>query len=697
MDLLILLVERHRQLVFRADIVKRLWDPGVFVDVEMGVNTAIRKLRQALGDSRESPAFVETISGKGYRFIAHVEAVSYGAAVVARPAISPASPAAVPDGPQPPPSPEPQPLPQVMPPEPPPPQPTLPPKPQRWKYAAAAIVVVALASAALYWVYRPRIPVVTGIRQLTHTGHHKTFMGYHQVVTDGTRVYFDEFHEGTSYIAQVSTKGGEVSYLDTSLIQHSCIAGISSDGSELLLIAQSFTPENQFWVFPLPNGPARKLPGMFQWMQYIPASDQYVYVSDGQLVAENRDSTDARRLMPLPKGFSLNSANSSFSISPDGKRTRFSTGGDKMWESQLDGSGLHRFLPEHKELMCCGSWSPDGKIFAFASEDMERYDLWAVTERGFPFYRLVSPPVQLTNGPVQFRFSTFSKAGNQIFAMGETMHGELSVYDAKSREFRPYLNGISAGYIDFSRDGQWVTYVTYPEGTLWRSRADGSERMQLTLPPIGSILLPRWSPDGRFIAFMSWDNTYLERKIYIVPADGGAPLLLLSGDSQPTDPTWSPDGKSIAYGGAAQVESAEIHILNLETKQSRSIPGSQGMFSPRWSPDGRYIVAESSDAQKLLLYSFETDQWKELPYPPIPPLEGLGFPTWSHDSRYVYSECCGKVYRIRVPDGRPEAVADIEDMNLLSYYWFGLMADDRLLVLRDRGFDEFYALDLEYR
>jgi len=72
MDLLILLVERHRQLVWRADIVKRLWDPGVFVDVEMGVNTAIRKLRHALRDSKESPSFIETVSGKGYRFIAPV-------------------------------------------------------------------------------------------------------------------------------------------------------------------------------------------------------------------------------------------------------------------------------------------------------------------------------------------------------------------------------------------------------------------------------------------------------------------------------------------------------------------------------------------------------------------------------------------------------------------------------------------------
>jgi TolB-like protein/Tfp pilus assembly protein PilF len=78
MDLLILLVERRGQLVSRADIVKRLWNPGVFVDIEMGVHTAIRKLRQALRDSRESPAFVETISGKGYRFIAPVNSVLLG-------------------------------------------------------------------------------------------------------------------------------------------------------------------------------------------------------------------------------------------------------------------------------------------------------------------------------------------------------------------------------------------------------------------------------------------------------------------------------------------------------------------------------------------------------------------------------------------------------------------------------------------
>jgi TolB-like protein/DNA-binding winged helix-turn-helix (wHTH) protein/Flp pilus assembly protein TadD len=76
MDVLILLVERRRQLVSRADIVERLWGKDVFVDVETGVHTAIRKIRQALGDSISTPAFVETIPSKGYRFVADVEVVS---------------------------------------------------------------------------------------------------------------------------------------------------------------------------------------------------------------------------------------------------------------------------------------------------------------------------------------------------------------------------------------------------------------------------------------------------------------------------------------------------------------------------------------------------------------------------------------------------------------------------------------------
>jgi TolB-like protein/DNA-binding winged helix-turn-helix (wHTH) protein/Flp pilus assembly protein TadD len=86
MDLLVMLVERHGDLVTRADIVDRLWGKDVFVDVETGVHTAIRKIRQALRDSAEAPAFIETVPGRGYRFVARVDSVPSGSG-----ALTPAS------------------------------------------------------------------------------------------------------------------------------------------------------------------------------------------------------------------------------------------------------------------------------------------------------------------------------------------------------------------------------------------------------------------------------------------------------------------------------------------------------------------------------------------------------------------------------------------------------------------------------
>jgi Tol biopolymer transport system component len=84
--------------------------------------------------------------------------------------------------------------------------------------------------------------------------------------------------------------------------------------------------------------------------------------------------------------------------------------------------------------------------------------------------------------------------------VGLLAHGELSRYDVKSQQFSPFLGGISAESVSFSKDGQWVAYTAYPESTLWRSKADGSQRLQLTYPPMVA-LLPRWSPDGKQLAF----------------------------------------------------------------------------------------------------------------------------------------------------------------------------------------------------
>ncbi len=102
--LLMLLVERAGELVTREEIAARLWPEGTFVDFERGVNSAINRLRVALGDTAASPRYVETLARKGYRFVAPVERLGvdeaaelpgdggFGAKILARPEDLPAAP-----------------------------------------------------------------------------------------------------------------------------------------------------------------------------------------------------------------------------------------------------------------------------------------------------------------------------------------------------------------------------------------------------------------------------------------------------------------------------------------------------------------------------------------------------------------------------------------------------------------------------
>jgi Tol biopolymer transport system component len=174
-----------------------------------------------------------------------------------------------------------------------------------------------------------------------------------------------------------------------------------------------------------------------------------------------------------------------------------------------------------------------------------------------------------------------------------------------------------------------VSYVSLSEGTLWRSKVDGSERLQLTYPPSYAVN-PRWSPDGKNIVFFATD-TDKPPKIYAVSPEGGSPQQLMPDEPGPQlDPNWSPDGDKIVFSSGARDPASSIHILDLTTHQITTLQGSRGLFSPRWSPDGRYIAALSIDQRQLLLSDFRTQKWTEV-------AKGrLGWPGWSKDGQYLY-------------------------------------------------------------
>src|SRR5262249_57247652 len=157
---------------------------------------------------------------------------------------------------------------------------------------------------------------------------------------------------------------------------------------------------------------------------------------------------------------------------------------------------------------------------------------------------------------------------------------------------------------DCSKDGECVRYVTYREGYLWRSKGDGSRRLRLGSPPLRASL-PRWSPDGKKIAFTAL-MPGKPAKTYLVSAEGGSPQQLTPEERSEQDPGWSPDGKTLVFGS---VDTRTIHLLDLNTHEVSTLPGSEGMYSPRWSPDGRYIATVSTDAHRIMLFDLTSEKW----------------------------------------------------------------------------------------
>jgi WD40 repeat protein len=148
------------------------------------------------------------------------------------------------------------------------------------------------------------------------------------------------------------------------------------------------------------------------------------------------------------------------------------------------------------------------------------------------------------------------------------------------------------------------------------------------------------------------------------------------------------------YGGESGDAASTIRILDLASHKVSNLPDSQGLFSPRWSPNGRYILAFSADSAKLLLFDFQTQKWTELAKGP------MGWLNWSKDGLSVYVlhyKGRGAVLRIRISDHKTEQVADLNNFVTSGRYggWLGLAPDDSPLLLLDAGTQDLYALDWE--
>ncbi len=549
-----------------------------------------------------------------------------------------------------------------------------------------ALGTLLLAAAVLTYVLALPLPspVVSDYEQLTNDGASKFVAG-----TDGSRLYLQVRGPGlTRPIAQVSVNGGQVAPIPAPSVNTSVLS-VSPDGSELLVAEiHGYGGNGPLWALPILGGPPRRLDGAAGHDgAWSPDGKKLLYVNGGDLYLANADGTDPIRLAGV-SGYVAMPA-----WAPDGQSISFTivdstTATNHIWEISTGGKDLHLMFPSWKSDYgeCCGKWTPDGQYFLFESG----HQIWAARQVGGLWRRPGKNPVQLTAGTITYFNPLPSKDGKKLYAIGGFMRGEVVRYDAKSAQYARYFNGISAQDFAFSRDGKWVAYVSFPDGSLWRSKSDGTGKLQLTTPSLYAML-PQWSPDGSELAFCSMENGKPQR-IYTVSAEGGSPQVLMPGNTSPqSDPAWSPDGRTIAYSGVTGGPTA-IFTFNLETHQGSMVAGSKGFFSPRWSPDGRYLVAMPSDSSSLMLFDFTTQKWSSL-------LKGVvAYPCFSRDGRYVYflhRTQNPSIERVSIPEGKVEQAASLEGVQLTGDHgeWLGLTPDDSPLVLRDTGTFDVVSMD----
>jgi Tol biopolymer transport system component len=450
------------------------------------------------------------------------------------------------------------------------------------------------------------------------------------------------------------------------------------------------------WALPLPAGTPHRLGGLHGHHGTWSPDGQHILFADGHdLFVARTDGTEVRKLASL-SGFPW-----WLRWSPDGSRVRISVfdrehGSDSLWEIQSDGTQPHALLPDWNSPSqeCCGNWTPDGRYFVFQSTQNGKTQIWAIAEKRGLLRKTRSEPAELTTGPLSYFSPVASADGKKLFAIGSQQRGELARFNQKTQQFEPYLSGISEDGVDFSKDGQWVTYTSYPEGNLWRSKADGSERLQLTFPPV-QVGLPRWSSDGKQIVFTSFRRGR-GLKTFLVSVEGCAPQQLTAEGRNEGDPNWSPDGNLLVYWSSSSWPPGSdlaINILDLRTHKVSVLAGSEGLFSPHWSPDGRYVAAIKGNSPGSKLFDFKTKKWVELANLPT------AFPNWSRNGNYVYFHSSGSdaaLYRVRVSNHELERIVSLRGIRLTIGAigtWCGLAPDDSPLVLRDVGTQEIYALD----
>ena len=520
--------------------------------------------------------------------------------------------------------------------------------------------------------------------------------------TDGSRLYF----ESRGVPSEMAVSGGMIAPMPQ-VEPGMRLMDISTDGARVL----EWKPEvgddirrGSLWMASSLGGAPRRLGNYLvntpEWgaAAFSPDGQSIVFTDRRMLYAADADGGHVKKIWeaPLPVD--------GVCFSPDGRELTValwtSTNPSRLWRLKADGAGPHPLVPDWPadSEQWGAQWTPDGRHFIFSSDSQGPPNVYPnvyelVAPRWFEFWRKPTA-VRITGNQIPIVASAAARDSNHLFALGTPIQGAMQALDPRTGQLEPYLGGLSASEFAISPDRQWMAYAEFPTGNLWKSKIDGSQRIQLTNSGGGGI---RWSPDGKSLVYT---DGY---KLYLVSATGGAPEKLIPTGEHEVMPTWSPDGKSIffIYYNFTDQPQDGIFSVDLASRKVSAMPNTLGFEAPSWSPDGRYMVAIAQQPSRMMLYSANTGEWKELTQFHDP----AGHSTWSSDSKAIYMGMIkgnDGIYRIAVPDGKWTRVSDLGGTYSGLYTGGGgpafvsLTADGQPAMMAFTGVSQIYSLQWKH-
>jgi DNA-binding winged helix-turn-helix (wHTH) protein len=644
------LLEQAGQIVPREDLQRRLWPDGTFVDYEQSLNKAVNKLREALGDSADHPIYIETLARRGYRFVAPVEGDRR-----AKPVAKTAPPL------------------------------------RRVVLLTVGGFVLAIALGTGFWPMD--VPQVERVVQLTNDTTLKVGIG--RLISNGTRVLYCDGKD----VWSVPASGGEPKRLSLPFLQNAMVKVLAdySPTRQQILLGSLFTGKSnavELWLAGTEGEAPHKIAEVKPPFRaaLAPDAERIAFSTPDGIYVQSIKSGERKRVhtmtgfAPILPWWNPSGRSVGFLDPPDDPRKA------RAWQVNDDGTNLRRIVPETEQGQGAGVWSQDGKRFFYLGGEGE---VFLRVQPGILGWLRKSDATRLTASG-QFRTSPAVDPVNpkRLYAVGSVLRGETMRYDRQARRWVSYLSGFSGEKIDRSPDGQWLAYITLPGSELHKCRIDGSS--DVLLAPGVDAVNPSWSPDGKQIAFSGRTaGTSVKFKLWLVSPVGGDAAPYPPGIESGYDTTWSGDGKRILLGKDDSAQS-RIRILHLKTGELESIAGTERLFSPRWSPNEKQILAMGVNTGKLHILDSMKGEWRILTEQPI------GYPKWSRDGRYIYGDAgpVGVTDAVRIEEatGRREEIArtDFKPIGVIgSGAWLGWTEDWEPLTVRDLSSTQVYRIDLD--